>query len=67
MQDAAVDRLQPVARIGQRAMHDCGQRISEIALLERVLQRDILDVLVRRRNQPCSHRIRLARIAVANK
>ena len=34
--------LQPVARIRQRAMHDGGQRIGEITLLERFAQCDLL-------------------------
>ena len=37
-------RLQPVARIGQRAVHDGGERIGEIALLQRLAQRDLLDI-----------------------
>ena len=40
VEDAAVDRLQPVARIRQRAAHDGRERIGEIALLERVAQVD---------------------------
>ena len=36
IKDAPVDRLEPVARVRQRAMHDGGQRIGEIALLERL-------------------------------
>ncbi len=67
VQDAAVDRLQPVPRIRQRPMHDGRERIGEIALFKRVLQRDVLDILVRRRNQPCTHGIPVPRIAVANK
>ena len=42
VQDAAMHRLQPVARIGQRAVHDGGQRVGEIALLQRLAQRDFL-------------------------
>lgn len=34
--DAAMDRLQPVADIGQRPVHDGRQRIGEIALFERL-------------------------------
>jgi hypothetical protein len=36
-------RLEAVARIGQRPVHDGGQRIGEVALLERIAQRDFLD------------------------
>ena len=39
-----MDRLQAVARIRQRAVHDGGERIGEIALFERVAQGDLLDV-----------------------
>ena len=58
MHDAAVHRLQPVAHIGQRAVHDRRQRIGEIALLERLLQVDRFDVIAavgRRRQQALSH------------
>ena len=33
--DAPVHRLQPVAHVGQRAVHDGGERVGEIALLKR--------------------------------
>ena len=42
VQDAAMNRLQAVARVRQGAAHDRGQRIGEIALLERVAQIDRL-------------------------
>ena len=38
VEEAAVDRLQPVAHIGQRPVHDGGEGIGEIALLKRVPQ-----------------------------
>jgi len=44
VEDAAMNRLEPVARIRQRAMHDRGECVGEIALLERVAQRNILDI-----------------------
>ena len=44
VQDAAVDRLQPVARIRQRPVHDGGERVGEIALLQRILEIDVLDL-----------------------
>ncbi len=37
-------RLEPVACVGQRAMHDGRQGVGEIALLERLAQRDLLHV-----------------------
>ena len=56
VEDAAVHGLEPVARIRQRAMHDGRERIGEIALLQRVAQRDLLDVAAfRRRNQFSTH------------
>ena len=38
-QDAAMDRLQPVAHIGQRALGDGGQGIGEITLGQRLAER----------------------------
>ena len=54
-------RLQPVAHVGQRAVHDGGERVGEIALLQRVAQINRLDrpLRIRRRN-PLSHASRLA-------
>ena len=43
VEDAPVHGFEPVARVGQRAMHDGGQRISEIALFQRLAQRNFLD------------------------
>ena len=43
VEQAAVHRLQPVAHIGQRAVHDGRERVGEIALFERILQLDRLD------------------------
>jgi hypothetical protein len=45
VENAPMDRLQTVARVGQRAMHDGGERVSEIALLERFAQRDLLHAI----------------------
>ena len=39
IQDASVHRLQPVARIGQRPVHDRGQGIGQIAFAQRPSQR----------------------------
>ncbi len=43
-QQPPVHRLQPVARIRQRPVHDGGERVGEIALFQRLAQRDRLDV-----------------------
>ena len=40
MEDAAVDRLQAVAGVGQRALGDGRERVAEVALLERLAQVD---------------------------
>ena len=60
-------RLEPVARIRQRAVHDGGERIGEIALLERVAQRDVLDVPGWRGNQLFAHAKGVMRTARMNK
>ena len=41
VEDAAVHGLQSVARVGKRPAHDGGQRVGEIALLERIAQVDV--------------------------
>ena len=38
IEDAAVHRLQPVAGIGQRAVHDRGQRIGQVPLADRAAE-----------------------------
>ena len=55
--DAAMHRLQAVAHIRQRTMHDRGQRISEVTLLKGRFEIDPLNVFfaVIRRNQTFSH------------
>ena len=40
---AAVHRLQPVAHVRQRAGHDGGERVGEVALAERVGEGGVLD------------------------
>src|SRR5690606_36305770 len=57
MHYAAMNRLQTVAHIRQRTMHDRGQRISEVALLEGRLKIDPFDMFsaVARRNQTFTH------------
>ena len=41
VEDAAMHGLQSVASVGKRPSHDGGERISEIALLERIAQVDV--------------------------
>ena len=48
-------RLEPVARVRQRAVHDGRERIGEIALLERLAQRDFLHPLRIRGNHFLVH------------
>ena len=68
--DAPVHGLQPVAHIGQRAVHDGRQRIGEIALFERLFQVDRLDVITAaggRRNKAFSHCAGLAERLIRGK
>ena len=60
-------RLQPVARIRQRAMHDGGERIGEIALLERFAQRDFLHLAPLGGNQLFAHDVSLLLAGAMNK
>jgi hypothetical protein len=61
-------RLEPVASVRQRAACDGGQRLLEIALLQRGTQRNILDVTTRRRgNQLFAHESWVLRRAARNK
>ena len=48
-------RLEPVARIRQRATRDGGERILQIALFERLPQRNLFDFPVPGRNQLLAH------------
>ena len=43
VEDAPVHGLQAVAHVGQRAVHDGGERVGEVALLQRLLEVDRLD------------------------
>ena len=43
IEDAPVHRLQPVAGVRQRAMHDGRERIGEIALFQRIPQHHLVD------------------------
>ena len=44
VEDAAMHRLQAIARIRQRAVHDGRERISEIALFQRIAQRNLVNL-----------------------
>ena len=57
MQDAPVNRLQPVARIRQRPVHDGRQRIGEIALFQRILEIDVLDLAARGWSDHLTHEV----------
>ena len=62
VKNAPVHRLQAVARIRQRAVHDGGERIGEIALFQRLAQRHLVNFgRFLRRNQSFSHAARLNR------
>ena len=61
VEDAPVHGLQPVAHVRQRPVHDGGERVGEVALLQRRLQVDRDDLAARpviavfRRNHSFSH------------
>jgi len=44
VEDAPMHWLEPIARVRQGAMHDGRECISEIALFERLAQRDLLNI-----------------------
>jgi hypothetical protein len=44
MEQPAMHRLEAIARVRQRPVHDGRQRIGEVALLERFAQCDLLDL-----------------------
>jgi hypothetical protein len=67
VKDAAMHRLQPVARVGERAVHDGGERVGEVALLERLAQRDFLHVAAVGGNQLLAHVASLLLFAAMNK
>ena len=68
IEDAAMHRLQAVAGVRQRAVHDGRERISEVALLERVAQHDLVDFgRLFRRNQSFSHGDGLNSVAESGK
>ena len=48
-ENAAMHRLQTVAHIGQRALHDHAHRVVEIGALQLVFDRDAADIIAARR------------------
>ena len=44
IKNAAMHRLEPIARIGQRAVHDRGKGVGEVAFFERFAQRDLFNL-----------------------
>ncbi len=54
-EDAPMHRLETVARIRQRAIHDGRQRVGEITLLERLTQWNVVCLAFRRGNQFLTH------------
>src|SRR5690606_21132797 len=56
MDDAAMHGLEPVARIGQRALGDCGQGIGEVPLLDGLLEVNDALVVGRREGIAIRHR-----------
>ncbi len=68
--DAAMDRLQSVAHVGQRPVHDGRQRIGQIALFQRLLQIDRFNVIaaaIFRRQNPFCHGLGLAERVIRGK
>jgi hypothetical protein len=55
VEDAAVHRFEPIARIGKRTIHDRGKCIGEVALFQRFAQGDLFDRAFFRGNQSFSH------------
>ena len=55
VEDAAMHRLQPVAGIRQRPVHNGRERVSEIALLERIAQHHLINLGRFGRNQCLTH------------
>ncbi len=55
IEQAPMDRLEPVARVRQRASGNGGERVLEITFLQRVAQRDLFDPAVARGNQLLAH------------
>jgi len=55
IEEPPVHRLETIAGVGKRAAGDGRERVLQIALLERVAQRDLLDVAVAGGNQLLAH------------
>ncbi len=55
VEDAPMHRLEAVARVRQRPVHDGRQRVGEIALFQRIAQRHFMDVGRFRRNECLTH------------
>ena len=63
VEHAPVHGLQPVAHVGQRPVHDGGERVGEVALFQRLAQIHGLDRPLRiRRRRSFSHDVRLAHL-----
>ena len=60
VEHAPVHGLQPVAHVGQRPVHDGGERVSEVALFQSLAQIYGLDRARIRRRRSFSHDVRLA-------
>ena len=56
VEDAPVHGLQAVAHVGQRAVHDGGQRIGQVALFQRRLEFHAFDGAGARENRFFAHR-----------
>ena len=55
VEDAPMHRLQPVAGIRERTMHDGGERVGEITFFQRLAQRNLVNLGRFRRNQCFAH------------
>ncbi len=55
VEDAAVHGLEAVARVRQRAVHDGGERVGEVALFQRLAQRDLFHLAFVGGNQSFTH------------
>jgi len=55
IKDAPVHRFEAVTYVGQRPVHDGGERVGEVALLEGILELDSLDGAGRGWNRRLGH------------
>ena len=67
IENAPVHRLEAVAHVGQRAMHDGGERVCEVALFQRILEVDRLNRAWTRQNRFIAHDIGLPRAPCSGK